>query len=100
MNISPCHYAEGSCANQLASYVMGIRGSSLGSEVARARRKNNHGPPPSQELKNGYSYTNTTTYVFMEQGFISKHTTYLLYVYVWPNNKFMQPVQVIQTFLG
>jgi len=38
MNVSPCHYAKDSCADQLASYVMGIRGSSLGCEVARAQR--------------------------------------------------------------
>jgi len=41
-NVSPCHYAEGSCADQLASYVMGITGSSLGSEVARAQRRTTH----------------------------------------------------------
>jgi len=38
MNVSPCHYAEGSCADQLASYTMGIKGSSPESEVARAQR--------------------------------------------------------------
>jgi len=42
MNISPYHYAESSCADELASYAMGIRGSSPGNEVARAQRITTH----------------------------------------------------------
>jgi hypothetical protein len=61
---SPRHRVQTGSRAHPASYPMTTV--VLSSEVKRQEREAGHSPPSSAEVKNGWSYTSTPPYVFLE----------------------------------